>query len=159
MRFIDSIKERAKSDIKTIVLPESMDRRTFQAAEVILKEKIANLIIIGTDEVIAENSKGLDISGAKIINPYNYYKTQDYIEVFYELRKSKGMTPEKAKDIIMNDYMYYACMMVKFFNIKAIIADNQSKIWYKNGFGIFCSVCARLSVWRRWNICFCRCWT
>ena len=122
MRFIDSIKERAKSDIKTIVLPESMDRRTFQAAEVILKEKIANLIIIGTDEVIAENSKGLDISGAKIINPYNYYKTQDYIEVFYELRKSKGMTPEKAKDIIMNDYMYYACMMVKFGDADGVVS-------------------------------------
>ena len=55
--FLDSIKERARSDKKTIVLPESMDRRTFEAAETILKEDIANLIIIGTPEEVAENSK------------------------------------------------------------------------------------------------------
>ena len=58
MAFIDTIKERAKADKKTIVLPESMDKRTFAAAEKILKEGIANLIIIGTPEEIAENSKG-----------------------------------------------------------------------------------------------------
>ena len=57
MAFIDEIKERAKADKKTIVLPESMDKRTFEAAEKILKEGIANLIIIGTPEEIAENSK------------------------------------------------------------------------------------------------------
>ena len=90
MGFIDRIKERAKSDIKTIVLPESMDRRTFEAAAVILKEEIANLIIIGTEEVIMENSKGLDISGAKIVNPYTFNKTADYIDVFCELRKEIG---------------------------------------------------------------------
>ena len=54
---------------KTIVLPESMDARTFEAAEKILKEGIANLIIIGTPEEIEKNSKGYDISGAKIIDP------------------------------------------------------------------------------------------
>lgn len=97
MGFIDSIKERAKSDIKTIVLPESMDRRTFEAAEVVLKEGIANLIILGTEEVIAENSKGLDISGAQIINPYTYKKTLDYIDVFYELRKAKGADTTAGK--------------------------------------------------------------
>ncbi len=122
MGFIDTIKEKAKQNIKTIVLPESMDRRTFEAAEVILREKIANLIIIGTDDVIAENSKGLDISGATVINPYDYRKTQDYIDVFYELRKPKGMTPDKAKDLIMNDYMYYACMMVKFGDADGVVS-------------------------------------
>lgn len=122
MGFIDSIKERAKSNLKTIVLPESMDRRIFEAAEIVLKENIANLIIIGTDEIIAKNSKGLDISGATIVNPYEYYKTQDYIDVFYELRKSKGMTPEQAKDLVMNDYMYYACMMVKFGDADGVVS-------------------------------------
>ena len=67
MAFIDEIKERAKADKKTIVLPESMDKRTFEAAEKILKEGIANLIIIGTPEEIAENSKGYDITGATIV--------------------------------------------------------------------------------------------
>lgn len=122
MGFIDSIKERAKSNLKTIVLPESTDRRTFEAAEIVLKEGIANLIIIGTDDVIAKNSKGLDISKATIVNPYEYYKTQDYIDVFYELRRAKGMTPEKAKDLVMNDYMYYACMMVKFGDADGVVS-------------------------------------
>ena len=70
MAFIDVIKEKAKADKKTIVLPESMDRRTFEAAEKILKEDLANLIIIGTPEEVEANSKGLDISGATIINPF-----------------------------------------------------------------------------------------
>ena len=122
MGFIETIYERAKSNIKTIVLPESMDRRTFEAAEVVLREGIANLIILGTEDVIAENSKGLDISKATIINPYNYHKTPDYIEVFYELRKSKGMTIQEAKDTLMNDYMYYACMMVKFGDADGVVS-------------------------------------
>ena len=61
MSILDSLKAKAKADKKTIVLPESMDKRTFEAAEKILKEGLANLIIIGTPEEIAENSKGFDI--------------------------------------------------------------------------------------------------
>ena len=68
MGVMDSIKARAKVANKTIVLPESMDRRTFLAAEQILKEGLANLIIIGTPEEVAKNSEGLDISKATIIN-------------------------------------------------------------------------------------------
>ena len=82
MAFIDTIKAKAKSDKKTIILPESMDRRTFEAAAQILAEDFANLIIIGTPEEVAENSKGLDISGATIIDPHTYEKTQEYIDLF-----------------------------------------------------------------------------
>lgn len=113
MGFIDIIKERARSDKKTVILPESMDRRIFEAAETILKEDIANLIIIGTPQEVEKNSKGLDISRAVIINPAEYEKTQEYIDLFVELRKSKGMTPEKAREIILNDYAYYGCLMIK----------------------------------------------
>ncbi len=113
MGFIDAIKERAKADKKTIVLPESMDRRTFEAAEKILKEGIANLIIIGTPEEIAKNSEGLDISGAKIVDPFNDPNKQKYIDKFVELRGAKGVTPEIAKETMEKDYMYYACLMCK----------------------------------------------
>lgn len=113
MGFIDSIKERARADKKTIVLPESMDRRTWEAAATILKEDIANLIIIGTPEEVEANSKGLDVSGATVINPHTYEKTQEYIDLFVELRKAKGMTPEKAKELMMSDYAYYGCLMIK----------------------------------------------
>ena len=107
MGFIDVIKEKARADKKTIVLPESMDRRTWVAAEKILKEDLANLVIIGTPEDIGEHSSGLDVSGATIINPRTYEKTQEYIDLFVELRKAKGMTEEKARETILNDYAYY----------------------------------------------------
>lgn len=113
MGFIDVIKAKAKADKKTIVLPESMDRRTWFAAEKILKEDLANLVIIGTPEDIGSHSDGLDVSGATIINPQTHEKTQEYIDLLYDLRKAKGMTPEKAKDIVLSDYTYYGCLMIK----------------------------------------------
>ena len=122
MAFIDEIKAKAKSNKKTVILPESMDRRTFEAAAEILAEDIANLIIIGTDEEVKANSEGLDISKATIINPHTYEKTQEYINGFYELRKSKGMTPEEAEKTLLGDYMYYACMMVKMGDGDGIVS-------------------------------------
>lgn len=113
MSFIETIKERAKKDIKTIVLPESMDSRVMEAASKILEEGIANVIIIGTDEEINESAKGLDISKATIINPYTSELTEDLILKLVELRKSKGLTYEEAKKLLLEDYMYYACMLVK----------------------------------------------
>ena len=113
MGFIDTIKERAKKDKKTIILPESMDRRTWEAAEQILKEDLANLIIIGNPEEVAKNSAGLDVSGVKVIDPATYEKTQEYIDLFVELRKNKGMTEEEARKIALSDYTYYGCLMIK----------------------------------------------
>jgi phosphate acetyltransferase len=113
MGFIDKIKEQAKADKKTIVLPESMDKRTFAAAEQILKEGIANIVIIGTPEEVAKNSEGYDISGATIVDPFNDPNKQKYIDKFVELRSSKGVTPESAKEQMEKDYMYYACLMCK----------------------------------------------
>ena len=122
MAVIDLIKEKAKADKKTIVLPESMDRRTWVAAEKILKEGLANLIIIGTPEDIGEHSKGLDVSGATIINPQTYEKTQAYIDLFVELRKAKGMTPEKARETILSDYAYYGCLMIKMGDADGMVS-------------------------------------
>ena len=113
MSFIESIKERAKLDKKTIVLPESMDSRVMEAASKILNEGIANIIIIGTPEEISNSSSGVDISKATIINPYTSELTEDLILKLVELRKNKGMTYEEAKKLLLEDYMYYACMLVK----------------------------------------------
>lgn len=121
-QFLERIKERARQDKKTVVLPESMDRRTFEAAEKVLKEDIANIIIIGTPEEIAENSKGLDISKATIIDPYTYEKTEEYLNLFVELRKSKGLTYEQAKEQALGDYMYYACLMVKAGDADGVVS-------------------------------------
>ena len=113
MSFIETIKERAKRDKKTIVLPETMDRRVLEAASIILKEDIANIILIGKEEDIENTSQGLDISKATIINPFNYEKTEELIQKLVEIRKNKGLTYDEARKLLLEDYMYYACMLVK----------------------------------------------
>lgn len=113
MAFIDSIKERAKANVKTICLPEGMDVRTYEAAANALKEGTANLIILADDEEFAANNGGFDVSKATIINPKTSDKLQAYVDGLVELRKAKGMTPEQAKELLTTDYMYFACMMVK----------------------------------------------
>ncbi|MDO4939840.1 MAG: phosphate acetyltransferase [Lachnospiraceae bacterium] len=113
MAIMESIKARAKADKKTIILPESMDIRTFKAAEAALKEGIANIIIIGTPEEIAANKGDCDITGAIIVDPNTYEKTQQYEDLFVELRASKGMTHEEARKIMLSDYAYYGCLMIK----------------------------------------------
>ena len=120
--FIERIKERARADKKKIVFPESMDRRTFEAVETILKEDIADVVVIGTPEEVEENSKGLDISGATIINPFTYEKTEEYLNLFVELRKAKGLTYEEAKKTALGDYMYYACLMVKAGDADGVVS-------------------------------------
>ena len=111
--FIEKIKERAKNNKKTIVLPEVMDRRVMEATEIILKEGIADIILVGKEGEIAESAKGLDLSGVTIINPYTFSFTYELINSFYNLRKDKGITLEQAKEILLSDYMYFACMLVK----------------------------------------------
>lgn len=113
MSFIDTIKERAKKDKKTIVLPETMDRRIMEATEKILNENIADIILIGTVEEISRSSQGFDISRATIIDPYTSNLTEELINELVELRKSKGLTYDDAKKLLLEDYMYYACMLVK----------------------------------------------
>ena len=113
MSFVESIKERAKQNKKRIVLPETMDRRVLEAAEKIIREDIADIILIGKEEEIAENSKGLDISGAKIINPFTSDLTEELTLEFVEIRKNKGLTYDEAKKLLLEDYAYFACMLVK----------------------------------------------
>ena len=121
-KFLDTIKARAKADKKTIVLPESMDARIYEAAEKVLKEDFANIIIIGTPEEVEKYSKGYDITGATIIDPYTYEKTEEYLNLFVELRKSKGLTYEQARETALGDYMYYACLMVKAGDADGVVS-------------------------------------
>ena len=113
MNFIDTLKAKAKEVKKTIVLPESMDERVMEAAHKVLEEEIADIILIGTDEEIKKSSQGFDISRATIINPYTSDMTEELINQLVELRKNKGMTYDEAKKLLLEDYMYYACMLVK----------------------------------------------
>lgn len=111
-QFLDRIKERAKTEKKTIVLAEGEELRTVQAADMVLKQGIANVILLGNEEKIKAHAVGLDISGAKIIDPEKAENLQDFANTFYEMRKAKGMTPEKALETMKNT-LYYGVMMVK----------------------------------------------
>jgi phosphate acetyltransferase len=112
MNFLDRICERARSDMKTIVLPETEDIRVIKAAAMVQEKGIANIVLVGDPEKIAVLAEGLDISKCRIINPVAYEKFDEYVNAFYELRKAKGMTVEKATET-MKDYVYFATMMVK----------------------------------------------
>ena len=99
-KFLERIKERAKADKKTIVLAEGEEMRTVVAADKILKEGIANIILLGNKDKINELAKGLDISAATIIDPLTDARRAEFVEKFYEMRKAKGMTPEKAEETL-----------------------------------------------------------
>ncbi len=111
--FTDSLKVRAKADMKTIVLAEGEDIRTVEAAGMVLKEKYANIILLGNCEKIKlmAAEKGVDLTGAEIIDPETSAKTAEYADKFYEMRKAKGMTPEKAAETLKNT-LYFGVMMV-----------------------------------------------
>ena len=114
MSFIEDVKQRAKKDIKTIVLPEATDIRILEAASIVLKEEFAKIILVGNKEEILEIAKqnNLDISKAEIIDPIKSPKSKEYANTLYELRKEKGMTKEEASNLV-KDPVYYGMMMVK----------------------------------------------
>lgn len=114
MDFIESMKQRARQEMKKIVLPEASDIRTIKAASIALKEEYAEIVLIGDEASInklAEENK-LDISKATIVNPLTSKKAEEYAEKLYELRKAKGMTLEQAKELV-KDEVYFGMMMVK----------------------------------------------
>ena len=122
MSFIDVVKERARSNKKTIVLPESMDKRVIEAARIILKEGFADIVLLGDPEEVAKVAPEFDISGATIIDPKTSDKLEEYVDVLVELRKKKGMTPEEARHLMTSDYMFYACMMAKCNDADGVVS-------------------------------------
>ncbi|MDE8703146.1 phosphate acetyltransferase [Adlercreutzia equolifaciens] len=108
--FLDTMIAQAKADKKTIVLPEGNDVRTLQAAEKILADNLADLIILGNVDDIA--SAGYNLEGARIIDPLTSDLREGYAEKLAELRKSKGMTVEDAMALMDNE-LYFGMMMVK----------------------------------------------
>ena len=120
MSFIETIKQRAKQDIKTIVLPEATDIRTLKATELVLKEKYADIILVGDKEEISNIAKAnnINIEGAKIEEPKSSENYEKYANLLYELRKHKGMTIEQANEMSL-DPVYFGMLMVKDEETKA----------------------------------------
>ena len=113
MRMIEKIKERARADRRRIVLPEGMDRRVWEAAAQIVKEGVADVTVLATPHEMASNSEGIDVSGINIINPLESDRLDEYIEQLVVLRRMKGMTPDEARELLITDYVHYACMMLR----------------------------------------------
>lgn len=116
MGFIEKMKEKAKENIKTIVLPEAEDIRVQEAAKKITEEGFAKVILIG------DNAK-INVPNVEIINPLTSDKFTEYVEAFYELRKEKGMTLEKANEVLKNP-IYFGTMMVKMGDADGLVAGS-----------------------------------
>ena len=124
MSYIDSIKERAKQNKKTICLPETEDKRTLLAAAKVLEEGIANVILVGSEEKVNDSANWLniDLSGATVVDPATSSKLDAYVELLYETRKAKGMTMEKAREMLLSDNLFFGVMMVKAGDADGMVA-------------------------------------
>jgi len=123
MSFIESVVARAKTANRHIVLPEGKEPRVVRAAAIIKAEGIARLTILGKPDEIKKlaEQEGVDISGIDLIDPETAPNFAEYAKAFYELRKAKGMTEEKAVET-MKDPMYYGTMMVKMGAADGLVA-------------------------------------
>jgi phosphate acetyltransferase len=115
MNLLEKIKESAKKHNKRIVLPESLEERTLKAADIILEEEIAQVILTGNPEQIKAEAEKLQLKNldkATIIDPKNHEKKDQYIDLLVELRKKKGLTREEAAKLV-EDPLYLATLMIK----------------------------------------------
>jgi phosphate acetyltransferase len=112
--LIEQIKEKAKQKRKTIVLPEAHDERVIKAAEKLQKENICSVILLGDENKIRDDAKNLnvDLSGVRIINPLKSDKLTDFTNIYFNLRKNKGVDFEKAKETMKNN-LFFGAMMVR----------------------------------------------
>ncbi len=128
MNLIDSMIERAKANLQRIVLPEGTEDRTLLAADRLLSDKIANIILIGNEQEIEKKATDLGLSNiekAEIVDPANHNKKDIYTNLLVELRKSKGMTHEQAAELVENP-LYLACLMIKNGDADGEIAGAQN---------------------------------
>ena len=121
MNFLENIIVRAKENKKTIILPEGDDPRVLEAASIITKQGFADIVILGKAARLEKKAKGIDLSGIRIIDHLENEKFETYAHAFYELRKKKGMTPEKAREILKHP-LYFGAMMVKSDDVDGMVA-------------------------------------
>lgn len=129
MHLIDKIKAKAKTNLQTVVLPESYDERMYFAAEKATKEGLAKIVLLGNPAKVQETAaaKGVDLTGVEVLEPATSPKLDAYIEKLVEIRKSKGLTPEDARKLLTaDDNLYYAGMMVRMGDAGGCVAGATS---------------------------------
>jgi len=108
------IKEKASALKKTIVLPESHDERVLKAAEILTKEKIVSVITLGNEDLIRSDAErlGVDLTHVRIIDPSKSDKVSEFTNIYFNLRKHKGITIELARETVVRD-LFFGAMMVR----------------------------------------------
>jgi phosphate acetyltransferase len=122
MAFLDKVIEVAKSNVQTIVLPEAYDLRTLEAAHKVLEKGIANIILVGDKAEITANAGEWNLEKATFIDPKNCEKMEEMAAKLADLRKSKGMTTDEAKDILMKSELFFGVMLVKMGLANGMVA-------------------------------------
>ncbi len=128
MGLIESIKSKAREELRTIVLPESEDERVLKATEQVLNDKTANVVLIGNEETIKADASacGANIEGATIIDPKSYADIERYVDELVELRKSKNLSKEEATEIMTTEPRFFGCMMVRLGDADGLVAGSNS---------------------------------
>jgi len=124
MTFLDQVKQRAKSKLKTIVLPEALDQRTLEATQQILDEGLSKVILVGNQRAIEKAAAecSANINGATIIDPASYSEMPVLAAKLYELRKDKGLTEEQATAMLNDNPLALGCMLVKNGDADGMVA-------------------------------------
>ena len=120
-KFLDELYERASKKNKTIALAEGFDKRAVKAAELLTKRGICKVVLIGNPDEIAKKNPEIDLAGVTVVNPATCDKTEEYANLLYELRKAKGMTPEQAKELTLNNEMFFGTLMLKSGDIDGLV--------------------------------------
>jgi phosphate acetyltransferase len=127
LNLIESIKAKAAARRRTIVLPETQDERVLKAAEQLIKENICNVIVLGNEEKVRQdaNNLGVNLTGVRVIDPVKSEKLSDFANIFYNMRKHKGMTIEKAHETLKHE-LFFGAMLVKEQMADGFVAGSAS---------------------------------
>lgn len=123
MEILNKIKQRARQNQRTIVLPEGDDKRILQAAKIIIEQNLAKLIILTQDEDFVEKAEaeGVNLSKVQVINPAKSSDLPEFVEKFYEIRKAKGVNEEQAREQMLRP-VNFGAMMVRFGKADGMVA-------------------------------------
>ena len=124
MSVIEMIREKAKQNVKHIVLAEGTEPRTVQAAKQIVDQGLARITLVGNREEILKVAAetGTDLTGVETVDPAEYPRTAEYAQKLFELRQKKGMTLEQATDLVNKNTLYFATMMLKMDDADGLVA-------------------------------------
>lgn len=120
-QFLDNLMERAAKVQKTIALAEGFDIRACKAAEILTKQGVCKVILIGDENESKAKFPEVDFTGVKFENPATSENKARYAETLYELRKAKGMTLEAAEKIVSTNNMFYACVALKMGDVDGVV--------------------------------------